>query len=66
MRGISVGKLSYCLHAPVDKGWVKINDFRRTDDKLAYACLLTPGGVKAEVSLTRAFLVFKVRNFDAL
>lgn len=64
--GISVGKLNYCLHALVDKGWIKINNFRRSDNKLAYAYLLTPGGVKAKASLARAFLMRKEKDFETL
>ena len=42
--GVSVGKVNYCLRARVGKGWVKANNLRRSDIKLAYAYLLTPRG----------------------
>ena len=54
--GVSVGKVNYCLRALVDKGWVKANNFRRSDKKLAYAYLLTPTGASAKLRLTRDFL----------
>jgi EPS-associated MarR family transcriptional regulator len=44
--GVSVGKVNYCLRALVDKGWVKANNFRSSDNKLAYAYLLTPRGAR--------------------
>lgn len=25
--GISLGKMSYCLKAPIEKGWVKANNY---------------------------------------
>jgi MarR family transcriptional regulator, temperature-dependent positive regulator of motility len=64
--GISVGKLNYCLHALIDKGWVKVNNFRRSDNKWGYAYLLTPSGAAAKVRLMRAFLARKEREFEAL
>ena len=40
--GISLGKANYCLKALIDRGWVKVNNFRSSDKKSAYAYLLTP------------------------
>lgn len=64
--GVSVGKVNYCLRALVDKGWVKANNFRRSDNKLAYAYLLTPRGVRAKVRLTHEFLAHKEHEFERL
>lgn len=64
--GVSVGKVNYCLKALVDKGWVKAGNFHRSDNKWAYAYLLTPTGAAAKVRLARAFLGRKVREFEAL
>ena len=62
----SVGKVNYCLRALVDKGWVKANKFRRSDNKLAYAYLLTPRGARAKVRLTYEFLAHKEHEFERL
>jgi hypothetical protein len=43
--GLSLGK-THVLHALLDKGLVKIQNFRPSDNKLAYAYLLTPGSKK--------------------
>jgi MarR family transcriptional regulator, temperature-dependent positive regulator of motility len=64
--GISVGKVNYCLRAVIDRGWVKVNNFRRADNKWAYAYLLTPSGARAKVRLTRAFLERKEQEFEQL
>lgn len=64
--GVSVGKLNYCLRALVDRGWVKANDFRRSDNKWAYAYLLTPSGLSAKLRLTSYFLRRKEREFEEL
>lgn len=64
--GVSVGKINFCMQALVSKGWVKINNFRRSDNKLAYAYLLTPGGVVAKAAMTREFLERKEQEFETL
>ena len=64
--GVSVGKVNYCLRAVIDRGWVKVNNFRRSDNKWAYAYLLTPSGVNAKVTLARNFLERKEREFEEL
>ena len=64
--GVSVGKVNYCLRALVDKGWVKANNFRRSDNKWAYAYLLTPRGASAKVRLAQAFLARKEQEFERL
>src|SRR5262245_66289836 len=64
--GLSLGKTHYVLHALLDKGLVKIRNFRRNNNKLAYAYLLTPKGVKAKVWLTRQFLARKEMEFELL
>jgi MarR family transcriptional regulator, temperature-dependent positive regulator of motility len=63
---VSVGKLNYCLQAVIARGWVKVNNFRRSDNKWAYAYLLTPAGASAKVMLTKAFLERKEREFESL
>ena len=64
--GLSLGKTHYVLHALLDRGLVKIENFRRNDKKLAYAYLLTPKGLKAKLQFTRAFLARKEAEFELL
>lgn len=64
--GLSLGKTHYVLHALLDKGLVKIENFSRSDNKLAYAYLLTPSGIAAKSRLTRDFLKVKIRQFETL
>lgn len=64
--GVSVGKVNFCLRAVVDRGWVKVNNFRRSDNKWAYAYVLTPGGAIAKMQFARAFLERKEREFEQL
>ena len=64
--GLSLGKTHYVLHALLDKGLVKIRNFRRSDRKLAYAYLVTPSGLREKLRLTRSFLVRKEAEFYQL
>lgn len=64
--GISVGKTNYCLGALVNKGLVKINNFRKANNKLAYAYLLTPSGFEEKARVTVNFLQYKMREFNEL
>ena len=64
--GLSLGKTHYVLHALLDRGLVKIENFRRNDNKLAYAYLLTPKGMKEKLRMTRSFLARKEAEFELL
>jgi EPS-associated MarR family transcriptional regulator len=64
--GLSLGKTHYVLHALLDKGLVKVGNFRRSDRKLAYAYVLTPNGLREKLRLTKAFLARKEAEFIAL
>lgn len=64
--GLSLGKTNYVLHALLDKGLIKIENFKRNDNKLAYAYLLTPKGIKEKMHLTRMFLARKEAEFELL
>lgn len=64
--GLSLGKTHYVLHALLDKGLVKARNFRRSDNKWAYAYLLTPRGATAKMRLTRSFLARKEREYEML
>lgn len=63
---MSVGKANYVLKALLQKGFVKMQNFRSSSNKRAYAYLLTPEGVAAKTDLTRRFLARKVEEYDAL
>lgn len=64
--GLSLGKTHYVLHALLNKGLVKARNFRRNDNKLGYAYLLTPAGLREKLSLTRQFLARKETEFEQL
>lgn len=64
--GLSLGKTHYVLHSLLDRGLVKAGNFRRSGNKLAYAYVLTPAGLREKLRLTRAFLSRKEAEFEQL
>lgn len=64
--GVSLGKVNFCLNALVEKGSLKINNFRNSDNKLAYAYLLTPSGMEQKALMTVQFLKYKVQEYERL
>lgn len=66
LMGMSLGKANYCLKELIDKGLVKVRNFRSSHNKLAYAYLLTPKGIAAKTRLTGRFLKRKMAEYEAL
>lgn len=64
--GVSLGKINFCLNALVDKGSLKINNFRNSNNKLAYAYVLTPQGIESRARMTIEFLKYKVKEYERL
>ena len=64
--GLSLGKTNYVVRALVDKGWVKLTNFKRSDNKLGYIYLLTPEGVSEKSILAQNFLKRKSEEYNKL
>ena len=64
--GLSLGKTNYIIHALIEKGLIKLSNFKRSDNKIAYLYLLTPKGVKERSILAKAFLKRKIDTFEKL
>ena len=64
--GISLGKVNYCLQALIDKGLVKANNFKNSQNKQAYMYLLTRRGITEKARATTNFLMRKVAEYEAL
>ena len=64
--GISLGKTNYCLHALMEKGLIKANNFKNSRNKKAYMYLLTRQGMTEKAHATVRFLDRKVAEYEAL
>lgn len=63
---ISLGKVNYCLQALIEKGMVKANNFKNSQNKQAYLYVLTRRGIAERARATTNFLVRKVAEYEAL
>ena len=64
--GVSLGKANYCVKAMLDKGWIKANNFKNSQNKIAYVYLLTPQGLERKARLTLRFLKRRMEEFEQL
>ena len=64
--GISLGAANFCLKALVEVGHIKINNFKKNSNKLAYLYLLTPVGFAEKAILTTHFLSRKIAQYIEL
>jgi EPS-associated MarR family transcriptional regulator len=64
--GVSVGGLNYCLKALIQKGFVKVSNFRQSKNKFGYVYLLTPSGASEKARLTASFLQRKMREYELI
>ena len=64
--GFSLGKLNYCLQKLKDKGFIKMDNFKRSKNKMKYIYILTPGGITQKTQLTINFMKYKMREYDEL
>ena len=64
--GISLGSINFCFQALVEKGWVKVQNFGQSSNKLGYVYLLTPTGVAEKSKLTTTFLRRKMAEYELL
>ena len=64
--GFSLGKLSYCLKSLQQKGYVKINNFKKSKKKNGYIYKLTPSGISEKTKLTINFMKRKMAEYEEL
>lgn len=64
--GVSLGKTNFCIKALLDKGLLKLLNFKASGNKLAYSYLLTPAGLAEKSALTARFLQRKIVEYERL
>ena len=64
--GISNGSAYYVLTALVEKGLVKLENFKKNPKKGRYAYLLTPKGIREKSILTHSFIKRKRKEYSDL
>ena len=65
--GFSLGKLNYCIKALQRKGYVKLKNFKKKDNKIKYLqYVITPRGIAERTKLTISFMKRKMKEYDEL
>ena len=64
--GFSLGKINYCLKELKIKGLIKMNNFKKSRNKIKYVYVLTPKGIAIKIKLTINFMKHKMKEYDEL
>jgi EPS-associated MarR family transcriptional regulator len=64
--GISLGKMNFCLNALIERGLLKVENFRNNKHRRAYMYYLTPKGFEEKTRVTLRFLSARVAEYEAL
>ena len=64
--GISLGKVNFLINALIERGFVRVENFRSTSAKGSYLYRLTPQGVEEKTRATHLFLEEKIREQQRL
>lgn len=64
--GISLGKVNFCLAELATKGWIKVNQFKNSRNKVGYSYLLTPKGIEEKAKLTLYYLKLKAQEYESI
>jgi len=64
--GISLGKVNFILRALIEKGLIKVSNFKKSNNKSAYLYYLTPYGIEQKTMITYRFLKRKIEEYGQL
>ena len=64
--GMSLGKINYCLRELKKKGFIKIENFKKSHAKMKYLYVLTPRGLKEKTKITIKFMKLKMQEYENL
>jgi len=64
--GVSLGRVNFCLNALVEKGLLKVNNFKQSPNKKKYLYFLTPNGMQEKAQVTLRFLRTKLDEVERL
>jgi EPS-associated MarR family transcriptional regulator len=64
--GYSLGKVNYVIASLVEKGVIKLQRFRESDNKRGYMYVLTKKGIRDKYLITKAFLRRKINEYKRI
>lgn len=63
---VNHSKVNYCIKSHIEKGFIRVNNFRNNKNKIQYSYPLTPKWIEEKVQLNLYFLSIKIQEYDAL
>jgi EPS-associated MarR family transcriptional regulator len=64
--GLSLGSINYIIRALMEKGYIKTQHFKNSNNKLGYIYILTPEGMKQKLKQTKIFMKRKLEEYEQL
>lgn len=64
--GVSLGKVNFLVKAMIEKGFIKVGNFKNSRNKIAYLYCLTPKGIEEKSRITYHFLKRKLAEYEKL
>lgn len=64
--GLSLGSINYIIRALMEKGYIKAQRFKNSNNKLGYMYILTPEGMKQKLRQTHIFMKRKLEEYEQL
>jgi EPS-associated MarR family transcriptional regulator len=64
--GLSLGGVNYIIKELIQKGYIKAQRFKNSNNKAAYIYAVTPQGINARVKQTQYFLQKKIEEYEKL
>jgi len=64
--GLSLGSINYIIRALMEKGYIKAQRFKNSNNKLGYMYILTPEGMKQKLKQTHIFMKRKLEEYEQL
>lgn len=64
--GISLGQINYVIKRLLEKGLVKVGNFKKSPKKIGYAYLLTPNGIEEKSKLAVRFVMRKLGEYKRI
>jgi len=65
-NGISLGKVNYAISAMIEKGYIKIRNFKGSKNKRNYMYILTPKGLYEMTRQASFFLKLKMLEYERI
>ncbi len=65
-NNISLGKVNYAISALIEKGYIKIQNFKGSKNKRNYMYILTPKGMYEKTKQASDFLKWKMVEYERI